>query len=315
MVASCAPSPPVAQRTLATGSPSATASASPASTATRPFRCRLPFIRYDTGGAGFLTVPGDAWERDPSGVPGLYSWRFGRWLPVNDVRFISPDGSHYAESEATGDITDVDVATGRRKAFAAATSEYGNAILYYAREGIYFDRIHQGPEDGLWLLNPDSGAIQTIFTDKTVEAVGGYAAWLPDVNPADPKPFSSPEGIEPDQVLRRDLNGGPTVTWFYRPGQIVRVIGFDHDKHPLIAVAFADEPAGSFEVWQVPVANQGRRLYLGRGQVMADSNGIWFADDRGISLYTPDSGLQRVSQVVGQLAGPCGPLQPTSSRS
>jgi len=84
------------------------------------------------------------------------------------------------------------------------------------------------------------------------------------------------------------------------------VVAFDQNKRPLIAVD-SGEPSRSVEIWQVPSANQGLKLYsvTGLPWVMADGHGIWFADQAGISLYTPSGGVQKVSAVVGQLAGAC----------
>jgi hypothetical protein len=110
-------------------------------------------------------------------------------------------------------------------------------VMYYAKEGIYFNHAWEapGPGPGLWLLDLTNGIVQTVFTDKSVDAVGEFAAWLAEVNPGDPHPVFSETGVTTfNRVLRRDLNGGPTVTWFYRPGQSVAVIGFDQSKQPLI---------------------------------------------------------------------------------
>jgi hypothetical protein len=150
--------------------------------------------------------------------------------------------------------------------------------------------------------------VQTVFSDKSVDAVGGFAAWLLDVNPADPHPVFSQYigGNMPNEVLRRDLNGGPTVRWFYQPGKSVTVTGFDYEKHPLIVAETLRSP-DTVQVWQVPAANQGHLLYAGTqlAYTVADDHGIWFSDDQGISLYTPAHGLQKVSSLVAGLAGPC----------
>ncbi len=201
----------------------------------------------------------------------------------------------------------MDVATGVDRSFKAP--EGPDTVLYYAKEGVYFNHAWEGPPGpGLWLLDPDTASVQTVFTDKPVAAVGGFAAWLPDVNPADPHPvFSQYPGTNmPNQILRRDLNGGPTVAWFYRPGRSLAVVGFDQTKHPLIVAESLGSPDTS-EIWQVSAANQGRMLYSGTQvpQILADDHGIWFADQQGISLYTPTHGFQKVSTAVANLAGPC----------
>ena len=237
---------------------------------------------------------------------GSYDWPLGRWLPAK-AGSVSPDGSHYAYSTDFGAIHIVDVATGIDRTLKGP--EGPDTVLYYAKEGVYFNHEWEGPPGpGLWLLDPATGTVQTVFSDKSVIAVGGFAAWLPDVNPADPHPvFSQFTGTNmPNQILRRDLNGGPTVPWFYQPGKSLAVMGFDHDKHPLIVAESLGSP-DSVQIWQVPAAKQSHQLYSGTqlAEIVADEHGIWFADAQGISLYTPARGLQRVSTVVADLAGPC----------
>jgi hypothetical protein len=296
--------------------------------------CRLPVVTWTqtaqgrVAAEGFLTYPTGQLTSDASGGvvldgtryrstakpylygggpgAGSYDWPLGRWLPVKP-RSVSPDGLHYAYSTDFGAIHIVDVATGIDRTLKGL--EGPDYVLYYAKEGVYFNQEWEGPPGpGLWLLDPVTGTVQAVFRDKSVDAVGGFAAWLPDVNPADPHPiFSQYSGTNmPNQILRRDLNGGPTVPWFYQPGKSVAVVGFDQDKHPLIVAESSGSP-DSVQVWQVAAANQGRQLYSGAqlAEILADEHGIWFADQQGISLYTPAHGLQNVSTVVADLAGPC----------
>ena len=237
---------------------------------------------------------------------GWYDWALGRWLPAKR-QSVSPDGMHYAYSSDFGAIHVVDVATGTDRTFKGPSGP--ETVLYYAKEGVYFNHAYEGPPGpGLWLLDAATGAVQTVFSDKSVDAVGGFAAWLLDVNPADPHPVFSQYtgGNVPNEVLRRDLNGGPTVRWFYQPGKSLAVIGFDYDKHPLIASDTLSSP-DTIQIWQVPAANQGHLLYSGTqlANIVADDHGIWFSDQQGISLYTPAHGLQKVSSIVAGLAGPC----------
>jgi hypothetical protein len=275
-----------------------------------------------------LTYPGGQFNSDPSGAvvldgtkyrtaakpylygggpgAGAYDWQLGRWLPARP-RSVSPDGLHYAYSTDFGAIHVVDVATGIERTFKAPDGP--DTVLYYAKEGVYFNHEWEGPPGpGLWLLDPTTGNVQTVFSDKSVQAVGGFAAWLPDVNPADPHPIFDQHsgGYMPNQVLRRDLNGGPTVRWFYQPGKSVLVLGFDRDRHPLIVSETLGSP-DTVQIWQVPTANQGHLLYSGTqlANIVADDHGVWFADQQGVSLYTPAQGLQRVSTAEATLAGPC----------
>jgi len=278
--------------------------------------------------AGFLSYPTGQFSVDPNGTfiqegtryrstsqpylfggapePGSYDLQLRRWLPVQP-RSVSPDGSHYAYSPDFGAIHIVDVASGTDRTIKAPDGP--ETILYYAKEGAYFNHAWEGPPGpGLWLLDPSTGNVQPVFIDEPVDAVGGFAAWIPDVNSADPHPvFSAYSNTNmPNQILRRDLNGGPTVAWFYRPGRSLAVIGFDQAKHPLIVAESPGSP-GRSEIWQVPAANQGHLVYTGTqvAMVLADSHGTWFSDQQGISLYTAAKGLQRVWTGMANLAGPC----------
>ena len=319
-------------------------SASPTGAAANPVRasatpsadpgCRLPVVQWTqmaqgaVAAGGFMQVPGGEITPDPNsgfvqdglryrstikpylngGGPGSgsYDWGLARWLPASP-RTVSPDGSRYAYSSDFGFIHVVDIATGLDRAFKAPDGP--DTLMYYAREGIYFNHAWEGPPGpGLWLLDPDAGTVQTLFSDKAVDTVGGYAAWLPDVNPADPHPvFSQYSGSNmPNRILRRDLNGGPTVSWFYRPGRSLAVVGFDQDKHPLVVVETLSTP-DSAEVWQVTAANAGRKIYSGPQvpTIMADAHGIWLADPHGVSLFTVTSGLTKVSALAVDIVGAC----------
>lgn len=201
----------------------------------------------------------------------------------------------------------VDVAPGADRTFKGPSGP--DTVLYYAKEGVYFNHAWEGPPGpGLWLLDPSSGTIQTIFSDKPVDTVGGFAAWIPDVNPADPHPvFSQFSGTNmPDQMLRRDLNGGAMTPWFYQAGKALAVIGFDSDRHPLIVTESLGTP-DSAQVWSVPAAMQGHQLYSGTEvpQVISDEHGIWLSDSHGISVYKSGSGAEKVSTLAADLAGPC----------
>lgn len=237
---------------------------------------------------------------------GSYDWAQARWLPA-PPRSVSPDGSHYAYSSDFGFIHVVDIATGQDRGFKAPDGP--ETLMYYAREGVYFNHAWEGPPGpGLWLLDPATGTVHTVFSDKAVETVGGFAAWLPDVNPADPHPvFSQYTGSNmPNRTLRRDLNGGPTVPWFYRPGRSLDVIGFDHDKHPLVVVETLSTP-DTIEIWQVTAANEGHKIYTGTqlANIMADAHGIWLAGAEGVSLYTATAELKQVSSLRVDTVGAC----------
>ncbi|MDQ6885592.1 MAG: hypothetical protein M3077_15370, partial [Candidatus Dormibacteraeota bacterium] len=168
--------------------PTTRVSSSPASLA-----CRLPIVEYAQQAQGlvptrgFLTVPGGQFTADPNGGfvqdgnnyhssarpylsgggpgAGAYDWQLQRWLPV-ELRSVSPDGAHYAYQNGSG-IHDVEVATGKDRTLAGSSGV--DTVLYYAKEGVYFNHAGVGPPGpGLWLLDPATGKIQAVFTDKSV---------------------------------------------------------------------------------------------------------------------------------------------------
>lgn len=292
--------------------------------------CRLPFIpsRPEGGApAGFITVPGGTYAADPTSrfdkgtdglmrseaqpvlagyeSPGSYDWPPHRWLPAR-AQEVSRDGSLYAYSaQGGGSIHDVAVSTGQDRSFMAPAGP--DTILYYASEGIYFNQSFEGPPPpGLWLLDPSTGRIQQLLSDKRVDAVGGFAAWIPDVNPADPHPMMSmADGTPlPNQALRRDLNTSALTPWFYQPGKAVNVTAFTIDRRPLMMVQIGPV---RMQVWLVPRANQGQQLHEGDqvSSVFGDEHGVWISDAAGVFLWRRSSGEQRVSSMTGTVAGAC----------
>jgi hypothetical protein len=350
LLAACGSSPPAsvspghsstssaAPRLSATTPTSAVVAASAAGT------CQLPIIQWtaDHSQASFLDLASGSLTPDATGgfiqeaVDGgqayrsvakpvlagdstaTYDWTLARWLPARPEE-ISRDGKHYAY-HGLGAIHVVDVATGTDRTFPAPAGP--DQVLYYASEGIYFDQLSPyvgpgaplawsgPPAPGLWLMNPSSGQVTRVFSDKPVAAVGGFAAWVPTVNASDPQPLWSSSGNLPDEVDRRDLNRGGTVRWFYRPGSLVQVIGFDSDRRAVISVSTPQADGFfSYQVLLAPTPDHIDLVYSGAQvpPVVADQHGIWLSDDRGIWLYSQANGLHQMAKASGQPAGPCLP--------
>jgi hypothetical protein len=274
----------------------------PPPTATpEPLACRLPVYQgaANAQSAGFVSLPSGAFQADPGATGNYYDWPLHRWLWNNGA--VSPDGLQYAEAGPVG-IQVVDLVTGKSRVFPTAADLDLGSVLYFAREGIYLGHTPGRRAPGLWLLDPNSGKIKAIFTDQPVEAVGGFAAWIPQTNPADQHPFRTPDGILPNQVVRRDLNTNDTRVWFYRPGSNVQVLGFTADKQPLVLVETGSGPSDS--IWLVPQANQGSEVYSGSGQFRADRVGVWISGSDGIYVWRHGN-LTKASNYVGLVAGSC----------
>ena len=198
------------------------------------FSCRLPIYLLDSNTppqskVGFLSLPDGSVTLQPAPdlpagsiagpnrlYPGpfYYDRAFSRWLPVARGA-VSPDGRHYAypifpaiDQEV---MRVVDVATGEVRAYSATYAQFKLAryvVIDYAKEGIYLGLAYEGPISGLWLLDPNTGAIRGVAGLPYLpylQAVAGSAVWLGDANPADPNPAPGGLTLATDSVDRVDL--------------------------------------------------------------------------------------------------------------
>ena len=336
---------------------SATAAAS-ASSPQASLACRLPLADYEhsadysTGSlkAGFVTFPGAALTIDPNGAfegpaanglvksavqPYLYgeagratfTRRYGRWLPAA-VAAVSPDSSHYAYAEsyndATGPRSRIHVVDAASAADRVVYDRGFYAVIDYETDGIYLFSVGyaDAPNSGLWRLDPQARSLTTIVPqDRTIDYVGGGAAWYGDLAPGDQAPPSMTNPMAraffKDRVVRLDLKSRVASPWFRRPGKDVRAIGVDGLGHPIVTVSSPTDAGTSTseELWLVTGRDLGTQLYAGPGSnspdfvqfgtPLADSHGLWFGSSKGVFLYTPDAKLQMVSTAVGEVAGRC----------
>jgi hypothetical protein len=249
---------------------------------------------------------------------------FNRWLPVPSAQ-ISRDGSHYFYITAAHAVQQqpfpvdyvfhiVDVRTGGDRTITLRQQTFqdpGYAPIYYAREGIYvaeFGWEGRGPA-GLWLLSLSTGKLEKVFDDEAVDVMGGGAAWLPHGNGDDPHAeISQYDGsITPNEVLRRDLNGGSTKRWLYRPGEFVTVLGLDSENHPIVGLDRAGQPnfSGKILLVTAPGAADPIGTFSPLLGISADAHGIWVGTNDGIELFRRGTGLAKISNVAGTPAGPC----------
>ena len=96
-----------------------------------------------------------------------------RWVPV-PREWVSPDGSSYAyaviQPGAAQGVHIVDVRTGSDRVIPGTSgdpdargSHFG--VVAYQLDGVYLNRVSQLGANGLWLLNPTTGAITQVSTD------------------------------------------------------------------------------------------------------------------------------------------------------
>jgi hypothetical protein len=225
-----------------------------------------------------------------AGASAAYDRAAGRWVPAPPAA-ISSDGLRYAYA-ADGGIRLVEVGTGADRVLHAGGDL---EVLAFQPEGIY--AVHRSragdPSDGLWLLDPGTGALRQLRPSEAgVEwgAAGGGAAWASAVVP----------GAGADEVWRLDAAHGGVATWLHREGAGLRLVGIDGDGHPLVQVA---APQAS-SIWLVSGPGQARQVSdsapggddtPGYPAAVTDAGGTWISDDGGnLFRFTPTVGLRRI---------------------
>ena len=294
--------------------------------------CKLPVFTSteSTAQGGFLNLRDGAVTLDPKGgfvpggllshsmaspvlygqVPAIYDPAAGRWVPGGK---ISPDGSRYAWVEFNSRAFDfhvhvTEVATGNDRVLNLPTDNW--SLLAFTTAGLYvsksYPEVGNGP--GLWLVNPDSGAIQTIFTDAVVQMVSGHMAWIGARNNADTLPGPPGIGGSNNEIQGRDLNTSQTAIWFYRPGSDLFVTGSANGS---IVVSGRDGMSGFLLVLSSPdqavpiqVPETGDPVPVSGGPI-ADANGWWLGSLDGVYLWTPHTGAILVSESLASPAGAC----------
>ncbi len=293
--------------------------------------CRLPLFAF--GGSSsishgeFLSVRDGSVAEDPNGafstesshsqsqsepilqgnLPATYVRVAARWVPASA---ISPDGSRYSYADylqpGVPRVHVADVATGHDRVLALPAGYW--AVIAFTADGIYLDQRYEGIGPGLMRLNPDSGAIQTVFSDAAVTLISGHVAWIQTRDNTDPLP--GPGGIGPasNEVQRRDLTTLQTTTWLYRSGFGLYAVAAAGDS---IIVSGDDTSAHYLWVMSAPgqavpitVPETADAVPLSQG-LIADGNGWWLGSLDGIYLWTQHTGAVLVSESLAAPAGAC----------
>jgi hypothetical protein len=182
------------------------------------------------------------------------------------------------------------------------------AVIAFGTDGIYLDQRYEGIGPGLSLVNPDSGAIQAVFSDAAVAMVSGNGAWLQTRDNTDPLP--GPGGIGPasNKILRRDLTTSQTTTWLYRSGFGLYIVAATGDS-----IIVSGNDTSSSYLWLVSSPEQATPINvpetsdpvpLSQG-LIADANGWWMGSLDGLYLWTPHTGAILVFQLTASPAGAC----------
>jgi hypothetical protein len=327
---------PSAIRSPSAGAPpTATPGATPTSPADLPvtpvdFSCRLPVVWSTTDTSGItlhgasIAFPSAQLAEDPAGtmhsrlvegdyattampilhgdgVVPFYDRVFSRWVPARASQAL-PDGSGYAYvtwNAQSGIFTAhvVDMATASSRDFSLP----GGFLPYvadYDASGVYLvgGSGLGGPGDGVWLLNPKTGAVNEIGHIHQVWAVRGGYAWVARLDPRDTTVYPPSELPPANSLVRINLATGAETVWFYRPGVYPWLLGLASNDKAVLLLGLGPNAS------EVRLANSagssGELVYAGNTSgldyVQGDGSRLWFGNARGIYLYRPTRGFQKV---------------------
>jgi hypothetical protein len=304
-------------------------SASPAATSgtippSQGLACRLPVTWTVVNGsvaaskAGFWSYPNGPVTEDQAAPAGsqFFDAAHSRWLSA-PREAVSPNGDQYAYTDGStylgiqGHVHVVDLSTNADRVIYSGVPY---RVVDFAPEGIYLTAdMGEGPNEGLWLMNPGDGGLRLINKNIRTPAVGAGAGWGEDLNPADPSP---PPGIasSTNRVVRVDLVNGSVTPWFYTQGAQPTILGVDGRGNPFVRVDRQpqndpDVNHDTNEVWLVTSQTSASRLFSGVSWNegpwrLAATDGLvaWFDGSGGIWLYS-QSAIRLVAKPgLGQLA-------------
>ena len=263
--------------------------------------CRIPLAYISEAYGWFIGYPGgnrieapDSQVALPGGTPGAigqnpgltYDHATRTWEPVPYL-WLSPDGSTYAYGFQS--ISAVNVRTG------AVTKLAPGAWNLF---GVSNAGAYAWDATGAALLPFDGGQAQRI-------AAGGY--WFGYSNGA----IWRDSGISPDPIVRHVLATGAekTVTTLHGWNTFQ---GFDAAGDPIMQTAPAI-PSSSPQTYNLIVVHPNGSvvtIYSGEqqpeGYAVGDAHGIWFERGGGLYLWRPGVGARQVSDIEGNISGPCG---------
>ena len=290
------------------------------------FSCRLPVVSVNPGPwpahrGGFISFPAAQLVDDPNGTMlaqpypqsgfataaapvlygdggGFYDRAAKRRVPTSPAA-TSADGSAYAYVSVDSMAHMVDVGSGRERTFSVK-SLGTPGVLDFALNGVYLDSPSAlgGPGEGVWLLNVSTGSITLVGTVHRLWAVQDRKAWVARLDPRDKTVWPYTEVPPADSLVEVDLATGAETELFYRAGAFPWMIGLVSGR-PLITVAGS---SGKTEVRLLDrPGTDGRLIYSGSlvfdgyfQNYQGDGERIWLGSQRGIYLYRPDRGFQKV---------------------
>jgi hypothetical protein len=335
-----APAASMTPPTAASPSPDTAPSALPdLPVTTVDLSCRLPVVTSaDEGGAGltfhgaFIAFPTAQLAEDPAGTmhprnveadwatmatPVLYGDGVvpffdraqSRWVPARAQQAMA-DGSAYAYTTynlQTGAFTAfvVHVASGSSRSYKLP-SVWNPYVADFGPAGVYLvsSSALGGPGEGVWLLDPGTGAIKQLGQIHRVWAVRDGYAWVARFDSRDKTVWAPSEVPPANSLVRIDLASGAETTWFYRAGAYPWLIGLDSNGRPVLSLGGGN---GNEVLLVDRPGSPGRPVYSGSltlDYVQGDGDRLWFGGSRGIYLYTPDQGFRKVFAYYADPASP-----------
>jgi hypothetical protein len=267
---------------------------------------------------GFVTAATPVLHGTQQAGPPFYDLAMKRWVPAGAPQ-SSPDGSSYAYGVLNGSnpgapfsIHVVAIASGVDHVFTVPTSpDFGGAVGAWVGDfdgsSVYFSSQQQmGPPLGVWRLDIASGAVHQLSKELSVAAISGSDVWLNRIDPRDPQgPQTGRSGPRANSVVRVDLSSGQETVWYYAAGHQVFLEGIDRLGAPIISDAAPPDFVHAAVRLVSKPESAGITIYDGVGglwfsAVQSDISGrLWLGSDRGIYLWTPSVGLQKVYAYSG----------------
>jgi len=237
---------------------------------------------------------------------GSYDYAVNRWIPVSRSQ-VRGDGLAYAYAEAYKaspsdqfeSRTHIHVVSLPSGADRTIYSGGPYAVIAWQSDGIYLVAVTyyfgEGSR-GLWRLDPNSGVLTKLNDSLYFVAISGSVGWA----------LSS--GITPLTLSKVDLATMTTEQWAHTEDpDWIWFMGVDDSGAVYVSIQQPNGAPSRFTRYAAP--NQA--IFLGNiatwfSTLVTDSHGTWIGGADGTYLYSPTTGLKRVSTVgQGIPAGDC----------
>lgn len=261
-------------------------------------------MQYRNVEADFATTTSPVLYGD-GGYP-FYDRARSRWVPA-PARQALADGSAYAYTSynsRTGayTIVIVDVASGNSRSFAVSSMSFP-LVADFGAAGVYIvsGSALGGPGEGVWLLDPTTGAIKDLGPIHQVWAVRDGFAWVARLDPRDKTVWGPTELAPADSLVRIDLATGAETIWWYEAGHYPWLLGLDSSNRPILLLGLS---AMGNEIRLIDQPGSSGALVFtgdtsGLDYLQGDGDRLWFGHARGIYLYSPGHGFRRVFAYAG----------------